>query len=303
MKIAIAVDLSVESHFAVHWALDLRDWARKRDRPVDVFAISIPADVQEFEYRNLAGYPTDATEIPGVRHRMTHHVRNFLETVDYDVDDIEIILDEGDASEIITEFCEREGIDWLVTGMDATDALSRMLLGSTVHQLRETAPCNLVVVHPEHARLTGDQNFVTGIDFLPGSESALFAASEISDLTDSHLHLVHALQDAPTGSSRSGPIRSLDPTDVAYLTADARESLEAMMDELQVQYPDIEYSTLVHSGSARRVLIEYIDRHNIDAAFLGKVHHSTFEKWFFGSVSRLLLKRMPTTLVLAPPET
>lgn len=302
MNIAVAVDFSMESHFAVRWALDLRDAARSRDIPVRTYAVTIPADAEDFGYRTLAGLPTATDESPGVSHQIARRIRDFLEMVDYDVDDIEIVLEDGEPPEVLSRFCEDHHIDWLVTGMDSTDALSRLILGSTVHRLRELAPCNLVVTHPQHARLEPPVQLATGIDFLPGSDAALFAAAEITELTEGHLHLIHALQDAPTGSASSGPVRSLDPEDLARLEAEANESLDAMMDEIRKTSPAITYSKLVHTGSAKKVLMKYIRRHDIDATFVGKVHHSTFEKWLYGSVSKTLLKRMPTTLVLVPPD-
>lgn len=302
MNIAVAVDFSMESHFAVRWALDLRDRARRQGIPVHTFAVTIPADAEDFGYRTLRGLPTSTTEDAGVSFQIAHRIREFLESVDYDVDDVEIVLEEGEPPEVLSEFCETNDIDWLVTGMNSSDALSRLVLGSTVHRLRELAPCNLAVVHPDHSRLNEPIDVAAGIDFLPGSDTALFGAASLTDLTGGHLHLLHALQEAPTGSSRRGPLSSLDPEDMARLESDAAESLDTMMDEIRRKHPDIEYSKLVHSGSAKKVLINYIDQNNIDATFLGKVHHSTFEKWFFGSVSRALLKKMPTTLVLVPPD-
>ncbi len=302
MNIAVAVDFSMESHFAVRWALDLRNRLRDRETPVNTFAVTIPADDQDFGYRTLAGLPTATTEDAGVTHQIAHHIRDFLESVDYDVDDVQIVLEEGDPSKVISRFCETHDIDWLVTGMNSSDALSRLVLGSTVHRLSEIAPCNLVVVHPEHSRLQSALDVAAGIDFLPGSETALFGAAALADVTGGHLHLVHALQEAPTGASRRGPLSTLDPEDMARLEADANESLDMMMDEIRRQHPELNYSKLIHSGSAKKVLINYIAEQDIDAVCLGKVHHSTFEKWFFGSVSRALLKKMPTTLVLVPPE-
>ncbi len=300
MKIAVAVDFSIESHFAIRWALALREQARRRDLPVELLAITVPSDVQRFKYRSLAGYPTDTTKSPGIRHWISHHVREFLEAVDDDVDDVEIVLREGEAADVIATYCAEADIDWLVTGMNSADAFSRFVLGSTVHELRDIVPCNLVVVHPEHHELDGNFDIATGIDFLPGSDAALFAAAELADLTDAHLHLVHALQDAPTGSTRAGSLSSLDATDIAYLTNDARQSLEALMEEVERVRPDLEYSTLVHSGPARRVFMEFIDEHAIDAVFLGRTQHSTLEKWLAQSLSQFLLKHMPTTLVLVP---
>lgn len=300
-RIAIAVDLSVESHFAVRWALDLRNRLREREEAVEMFAISVPADRETFAFQSIPEYP-DTTQDAGVHHWIVRRVRDFLETVDHRVDDIEIVAEEGEASEVIAGFCREHEIDWVTCGMEMKGAFARWILGSTVYELTDLTPCNLAVVHPEHARLKPPLQFACGIDFLPGSEAALFSASHLADVTDAHLHLVHALRDAPTGSNRGASLEELDPSDAKRLAVDARQSLEAMMEEVRLKYPKLDYSALVHGDSAKAVLVDYIREHHIDAAFLGRVDHSTFEKLLGASVGRQLLKRMPTTLVMVPPD-
>ncbi len=298
MNIAIAVDLSAESYFAVRWALDLRARAREQGLPTRCYAVCIASSKEPFEFQSLA-YP-DTTEDPGVHHRITHRVRTFLESVDDDVDDVEVVIKEGEAAQILSRFCDRHDIEWLVTGMSSAGPLARLLVGSTVHDLIDQVPANLAVIHPEYAQFDPPLNFTVGVDFLPGSDSALFAAAELAELTGAHLNLVHALQDAPTGTVHGGLVNYLANTDIAHLTAEARNSLESMMEELEKQFPDLSYSTLVHSGSPQKVLLDFIDSHDVDIVFLGKILHSTFERWTLGSVSRTLIRKMPTTIVLTP---
>lgn len=300
MNIAIAVDLSLESHFAVRWALDLRARAREQGQSVSCYAICVPAPSEPFEFQTL-NYP-DADEDPGVHRRLVHRVRAFLESVHHDVEDVEVVVEKGDAAGVITQFCRLHDIDWLVTGMSTVGPFARLFLGSTVHRLVDLTLCKLAVIHPKHPRLDRSHDFVVGVDFLPGSDAAIFAAAELADLTGAHLHLVHALQDAPTGTTHGGLVNYLASSNIAHLTDDARRALESMMATVEMRYPDIEFSTLVHAGSPKRVLVEFIESHAIDAVFLGKIHHSKLEKWALGSVSRWLLKHMPTSMILIPPE-
>ncbi len=300
MKIAVAVDLSVESHFALRWALDLRDHMRERGQRVETYAYTVPADNEDFAYRNLAGY-SRTDEGPGVQRRLSHQIRAFLESVRSDVDDVEIVVEEGNVAKKIAAFCAAEDIDWLVAGQSTVGPFARLVMGSIIHDLTEMAPSNLAIVHPEHARLEEKSELVVGIDFLPGSEAALLAGAQIAELIRGRLHLIHALEDAPTGTTSAvgGPRSS---TDIARITDNARHSLQELMVNVHERYPDVDYTTFVHSGRAKRVLANFIERRHADAAFFGKVDHSTMEKWLFGSVSRALLRRMPTTMVLVPAQ-
>ena len=299
MNIAIAVDLSVESHFAVRWALELRAKARRLGQSVRCWAVCVPSPQEPFEFQSLA-YP-NSTKDPGVHRRISHRTRTFLESVDDDVDDVEVVVEEGVPAEILARFCLRHNVDWLVTGKSSVGPFARLFLGSTVHDLIDLSPCRLAIVHPEHARLDPPLQFAVGIDFLPGSEAALFSAAELSELIEARLLLIHALQDAPTGRLQGGLVNYLAGPDPARLTATARASLESMMGELERQYPNLAYDIMVHGGSPKKVLQDLIERHHVDIAFVGKVYHSTLERWALGSVARTLVKRMPCTLVLAPP--
>ncbi len=301
MNLAIAVDLSVESHFAVRWALDLRDRARDRGESVTCHAIHVPSPSAPFAIQNFTGFGR-ADEEPGLHRQMVHQVRDFLESVSPDVDDVEIVVQDGDAPKIISKFCIAHQVDWLVTGMSTIGPVGRFFLGSTVHKLADRAPCRLAVVHPEHASLEGPVDLVVGVDFLPGSEAALFAAAELANHTDGHLCLLHALQDAPTGSVHGGLTTYLSTSDSANLTLASRRALHRMMDEVVQLYPDVTYDVFVDTGGARQVLSDAVTRRNSDILLLGKVRHPTIERLALGSVSRQILKRMPTTLVFAPPE-
>ncbi len=298
MRIAVAVDLSVESHFALRWALDLRDRMREQGYGVETYAYTVPADADDFSRRNLAGY-SHTDEEPGVRRWMVHKIRDFLESVRPDVDDVEVVVEEGEVARKLAAFCEARDIDWLVVGQSTVGPFARLVMGSVIDDLTELVPARLVIVHPEHSRLQERPELVVGIDFLPGSETALMSAAAVADLTEGRLHLIHALEDAPTGASTSmvGPRSS---TDIARLSEEARRSLDELMFDVRQRYPDVDYTTFVHSGRAKRVLASFIDRRHADAAFFGKVDHSTMERWLFGSVSRALLRKMPTTMVLVP---
>ncbi len=297
MKIVIAIDLSEESRYATRWALDLRDRLRESDKPVETIALSVAPS---------SWYSTDreqkVTHDPGIYHNLTHQIRDFLESVDPDVDDVEIAIDEGRPTDIITEYCHTRNVDWLVVGMSDLGPVGRFMWGSTVHSLADRVRSRMAIIHPEHDRLMSSMNFVLGIDFLPDSHHALLTAAELADSADAHLHLVHALQDPPTTTLSTGLVNYLSPGDIAHRTATARHSLENLMAQVQLKYPDLNYITLVHSGPPEKILAQYIDEIDADMVLLGKGHRSAVEKWILGSVSRGLLKRMPTTLILVPPD-
>lgn len=299
MNIAVAIDFSVESHFAVRWALDLRAQARERQQPIRLLAFCVPSPTEEFDFQTLS-YPR-TTDDPDIHHRLTRRVRSFLESVHHDIEDVEIVVQEGETADILSTLCRREDVDWLILGKTSTGPISRLFLGSTVHELIEEIPTRTVVVHPDHARLGEDLQIAVGIDFLPGSLAALFAAADLADLTGAELQLIHALPDAPTGKSQGGLVNYLAPSDLVHLTTDARQSMESMMAELTRRYPTLRYTILVHSGTPRMVLRKFVESQQTDALVVGHIHQTRLERWALGAVGRYLIRKMPTTLIVVPP--
>lgn len=301
MNLAIAIDLSPESRAALKWALDLRQTLRERDEALTCHAIHIPSVSAPFAFQNFTGYGR-ATDEPGIHHQLVHQVRQFMRDVDYDIDDIQIYVRDGHAPQLISQYCIEHQIDWLITGQSSTGTIGRFFLGSTVDAMAELAPCPIVVVHRDHPHLERPVDISVGIDFLPGSEAALFAAANLADITTGHLCLAHAFQDAPTGALHQGMVNYLMPSSAANMTLATRRALHRMMDEVHQLYPHVTYDISVDHGLPRQVLTEIATHRDSDMLVLGKVHHPTLERLALGSAARQLLHKMPTTLVLAPSE-
>ncbi len=304
MHIAIAVDLSMESRAAVAWGLALRDRLRQRDRASPVSVVCVIPQSAPFHHHSLPGYDSQLTD-RGARHRLAHRLRTFIKTTGHAIDDVRIVLREGDATTELAAFCRDQYADILVCGATSVQGLSRLIMGSTAHQLLDAVDCPLVVAHPHQTEFPPHPQWVVGIDFHPDSEQALWEAARLADLSAARLHLVHALDASPHGANtpiagRLGATTTSSSAGLTARTADTRRSLQSMMAEVTTRFPALEYATFVHPAQPAILLNEYIQKRNAHATFLGTRPQGRLERWLYPSVARALLKRLPTTMIFVP---
>lgn len=295
MKIAVAIDFSPESKGALHWALDVRDAIRQSDRPVSLLAIHIAAPTWFSMDRSRKSFDDQ-----GLRYQSLTALRNFLEEENRDTDEVSLLVDEGEPAGCIHEIVEREEVELLVIGKSDTSFWSRAFGGATAQKLAHRISCPLAVIDPAHDGFFEGARWVVGVDFSPASEEALWWASKLAAMTRGELHVLHALVDPPLTTMSTGMVNYLSSGDLAHLCANARSSLEGIMEVIQERHPTLKYATLVHSGEADRVLVKYARRIKAQGLILGKAHRSRTMSLLLGGVGRGILRQAPTTLLLIP---
>ncbi len=305
MHIAIAVDLSLESHAAVSWGLSLRKRLRQRGLSAPLSIVSVIAQAAPFHHHSLPGYDSDLSD-RGARHRLAHQLREFIATAGRPTDDVRIVLREGNPTDQLAAFCREQYADLLICGATSVQGLSRLIVGSTAHQLLDTLDCPLVVAHPQHLQWPAQPQWVVGVDFDTTSEQTLWEAARMADLSAARLHLVHALDSArastgvslSAGSSASSRFSS--SSELAARTAEMRQSLQSMMAEVSTRFPALQYATFVHPAPPAPLLNEYVQKRDAHAAFVGTRTRGRLERLIYPSVDRNLLKRFPTTMIFVP---
>lgn len=60
---------------------------------------------------------------------------------------VRTVLREGDASDVVVEVAEEEGVDLIVVGNKGMTGAKRFLLGSVPNRVSHHAPCDVLIVH------------------------------------------------------------------------------------------------------------------------------------------------------------
>lgn len=297
MKILLATDLSLEAESAARWALDLRERILTSDRPASLSALYV-APPEHYSVRSGERLAENAD----INARQTHQVRDWLRTLSPTTDDIDILLAEGKPASVITDFCQKHHVDWLVLGTSGAGAISRALLGSTALKLAHRAPCKTVLVQPDHDTLSAAPRLSVAVDFLPGSQAALFSGAHLAHLTGAHLDLVHILHDTPTPTLNTGLVNYLSPQDLDQLSERTRECLIELGAQVKTLYPELTFASHVYAGPTVATLTHHCETQPVDLLILGKKSRSALQDRALGSIASAMARKHPTSLMLVPPE-
>jgi nucleotide-binding universal stress UspA family protein len=170
--------------------------------PQEAYAFAHPDAIERFlkEARDCAGYKLNQIIGP-----LQHQGRR-----------CEVLLGEGVAAEVITEFVNAHSVDLIVVGTSNRAGLSKLILGSVAEQVIREAPCPVLTIGPRVVTeaSAGITSIVLATDFSPGSQRAADFAVSLAHEYQAHLTLVHVvegiLRDSPHLAIRVTEQRLLD---------------------------------------------------------------------------------------------
>ncbi|MFN7930951.1 MAG: universal stress protein [Blastocatellia bacterium] len=210
--------------------------------------------------------------------------------------DWEPILAVGDPAETITREAAQHHAD-LIVMHSRRQSYAATLLGSTAEAVSRTAPCPVLITHPDEREwvnpTTGEIRLKTILmpyDFSNDSEVALMFALMLAEEYQSELHLLHVLP-PHTGAS--------------FVLAEEEEFREAVR-QLQDAVPEeaklwCNLKTVVREGKPYREILEYADAHEVDLICMGVRGAGFGMQALFGSNVDRVLRQSPCPILLARP--
>jgi nucleotide-binding universal stress UspA family protein len=176
------------------------------------------------------------------------------------------------------------------------------LLGSTAESVSRTAPCTVMVTHPDEREWVGVtsreidlKRVLVAYDFSDHAEQALKYALTFAQEYQSELHLLHVL-----------PRFTLDETEIAWYPLGNEGPYHQAARRLQKAVPadahlwcSIKHA--VSEGQAYREILNYAERNQIDLICLG-AHGAGFGMLtLFGSNVDRVLRQAPCPVLVARP--
>jgi nucleotide-binding universal stress UspA family protein len=212
-----------------------------------------------------------------------------------------IVVEGGDPAEAITREAAARGVD-LIVMRSRRRPRAAALLGSTAEAVCRTAPCPVLVTHPQEREWVGAttgeidlRRVLVAYDFSDDSELALRQGLSLAQEYRAEVHLLHVLQKPP----QDGPEISWLPsvTEGAYNDAVGRLR-KAVPDEAR------QWCRVVHAvrwGKPYREVLSYADEHEIDLVCMGAKGAGYGMSALFGSnVDRVLRQASCPVLVARP---
>jgi nucleotide-binding universal stress UspA family protein len=201
----------------------------------------------------------------------------------------DVVIDEGDPSEVISRTAERKGCDLIVTGVARDELFGRFILGTTVDRLlrRSQGPILIVKKRARHAY----RRIAVAIDFSESSRHALEAT--LRYFPDQELTIFHAYN-AP----RSG------------LTTDSAEYRRQYGRVVEQDYEAFLASvksgetirqrarSFMEYGTPDEVLRRGVRDMDIDLVVLGTQGRSALSEVLIGSVGKHLMAELPCDILM-----
>lgn len=216
--------------------------------------------------------------------------------------DWESLVIEGDRpAEAITSEAAARSID-LIVMCSRRRPLRAALLGSTTESVYRTAPCSVMVTHPDQREWMENaptqfapRRILVAHDFSDYSELALRHALSLAQEYQAELHLLHVLA-APAASE----------TEIAWVPSSAEGAYHKAARALQKSIPGETHlwcnvKTAVRWGKPYREILDYVREQEIDLISMG-AHGSGFGmQALFGSNVDRVIRQSPCPALVARP--
>lgn len=186
-----------------------------------------------------------------------------------------------------------EVADLVVVGRRAATGLERMFVGSTSVAVVANASCPVVVISAAaHPNPVGQKGIVgVGLQTSPGSEKTLAAGFEQAQRLGARLEIVHAIQ-PPVGLFA----RKLSPAELDEQVRFAKGGIEAIANEVGLNYPDVQYRVDVAADSPINELVSRSANYDLLVVGVGESHIPGFA---LGGLMRGLLAHTECPLYVA----
>lgn len=212
------------------------------------------------------------------------------------------VIEEGSAADLIVEKAGDEGYDVVLMGAKGVKGLRSFIVGSTTREVVSRAPLPVLAVRKAQWDIKGPLRILFADDGSEHSEAAgrfllRFPFPEESELTVMHVH---------TSPVHDIPERLLPEIDEKWKDEVAKirtaefahsdEVLEKAESYLREKFREIK--TVAKIGDPSIEIISYAEKHGIDLVAVG-CRGMKGLKGMMGSVSRNLIRHLPTSFLIA----
>jgi nucleotide-binding universal stress UspA family protein len=207
--------------------------------------------------------------------------------IEYRVDQAEYIH-----NEILRQLAGTNA-DLLVLGTHGRSGFQRLFLGSVTEKVIRKATCPTLVVPPRAPDVPPDapvqfKRILCAVDFSDSSLAALAYALNLSEESDAHLTLLHAIEMPPElRESALAPDFDLDRVHAAA-EADALRRLRDLIPEQARSYCTVE--SAVVEGRAYRGLLARADEQKADLIVMGVHGRGAIDLLLFGSTTHHVIR-------------
>ena len=275
-SILCPIDFSEFSIRAYEYALSLAEYYKSRLVALHVVELS------KHPFVEYAAYEGDFANVSrAMKEGGEERLRKFVNQHSRAGIQMEIAVDQGNASDVILSFAQAQNIEGIVMGTHGRRGFDRLVLGSVTDRVMRKASCPVLVIskQPHESMIEGpDGRHVHHLnrilyctDFSENSERALGYAISVAAEYDAELTLLHVLEEL------------LIPGRIQ----EAMETAAAQLDKLITpeQRKTIKIKTAVRVGKPYEEILKHTLETNADLVAMGVRGAGALDAAVFGSTT------------------
>lgn len=277
-NILLPVDDETESSGLLHHAAEIAHWA---DAEVTLLAV---ADTERDSVTVADGQVVDALVESG--EDLVEETSRILDSlgVAYRTDVVQ-----GSPAETIVDYAERYEYDLVAMPTSGREGLSRFLLGSVTEKVVRLSPVPVLTAHVDQETYSFPYEGV----LVPtdGSDSAQRAAEHALSFADELGATLHALSVAEE--------YLFDGDESGTTTAEeAISAVEAAAAERGVENVE----THIDAGEPDEVILDYVEKHQLDAIVMGTTGRRGIDRVLLGSVAEKIVRSSTVPVITVGGE-
>ncbi|MDQ2055897.1 universal stress protein [Halobellus sp. H-GB7] len=207
---------------------------------------------------------------------------------------------QGEPYRSIIDYAETQGVNLVVMPTHGRRGLERFLLGSTTERVVRRADVPVLTLSPnDDARITHPyQDVLVPTDGSDCANQALAIGVDVADAEGAALHLLSAIVIPVLGVDVRTDIQMnlLEESATELLDEAAKFAVDAGIGSTS---KTVEYGPSIH-----KVILTYIEEHDIDLVVVGTHGRTGFDRYVLGSVTDYLVRTSPIpVLTVRTPAT
>lgn len=145
---------------------------------------------------------------------------------------------------------------------------------------------------------TVPQKLLCSIDYSDASKRALNNAIKVARTFKAELDIITVFE--PLEESYTMRYKVDYSEENNKLELENKNKFEEFM--AQFNFTDVDYKTFIVRGKPHKEIIRHIENHKIDVLFMGATGKTFIERLLLGSVTELVIREMPSSLVITKSE-
>ncbi len=279
-KILVAINVNETSHVQIKVAKEL---AKKFNSNLILMGV-LPADAQK----------------SSVNAMITNYVEKSLDEIESDLQRTGISVEQklvyGSVLEQVITISEKEDVNLILVPEKFSPADEDHKVGVVVEKLVRKCQKPIWVVDSEGKEFPGD--IVCSVDYSDASERALHNAIRMARHFKSKLYIVNVVE--PLEQYYSPRFNVNYEEENARLEHDNKDRFNEFL--TRFNFADIEFESVILKGKIYKQVSEFILLNNIRLLFIGATGKTFFQRMLLGSVTELMVRNLPCSIVVTKSE-